>query len=140
MIQLEAGNDFVWNPAEQTITYDPDDPLFNARILHELGHAKLRHSVYETDIELLQIERDAWHHAKTVLASQFSLHIDSDIVEDDLDTYRDWLHSRSLCPHCKQNGIQSGSHEYTCLICQAKWNVNTAIGCALRRYVQKNTP
>ncbi|HEY0965598.1 MAG TPA: hypothetical protein VGE13_03910 [Candidatus Saccharimonadales bacterium] len=139
-IRLEAGDDFVWNPTDRVITYNPDDPLFTARILHEVGHAELQHTIYETDIELLQIERDAWHHAKTVLSPRFSLHITSDIVEDDLDTYRDWLHSRSLCPHCKQNGVQSAAHEYTCLICQTKWKVNTAIGCALRRYIQKNTP
>lgn len=138
-ITFEEGSDFLWNPTDRSICYDPLDPHLTERLLHELSHAELGHSSYESDIELIALERDAWHHAKTTLAPQFSLQITSDIIEDDLDTYRDWLHARSLCPHCKQNGIQTDKREYMCLICQTKWRVNEAIGCALRRYVKKNT-
>lgn len=138
-IHFEEGTDFLWNPTDRTIFYDPLDPYVNEHLLHELSHAELSHTTYESDIELIALERDAWHYAKTVLAPRFSLQITSDVIEDDLDTYRDWLHARSLCPHCKQNGIQTDNREYSCLICQTKWKVNQAMGCALRRYIKKNT-
>jgi len=137
-LRFQEGTDFLWNPADRIIFYDPLDPHVNEHLLHELSHAELGHITYESDIELIALERDAWYHAKKVLAPLFSLQITSDVVEDDLDTYRDWLHARSLCPQCKQNGIQTDDREYTCLICQAKWKVNQAMGCALRRYIKKN--
>lgn len=137
-ITFTEGDDFLWNPALRTIMYDPRDPHASEHLLHELGHAELAHADYQSDIGLIALERDAWHQARTVVAPRYQLHISADIIEDDLDTYRDWLHARSLCPHCKQNGLQSSQQEYTCLICQTKWRVNQAIGCALRRYIKKS--
>ncbi|HEY1085094.1 MAG TPA: hypothetical protein VGE34_00025 [Candidatus Saccharimonadales bacterium] len=136
-IVFEAGEEFSWNPEKKTITFVADDPLLDAHLLHELSHAELNHESYSRDVELIAMERDAWQHARSTLAPKYSVDIDSDTIQDDLDTYRDWLHARSTCPKCSSNGIQTGDFEYTCVFCRNIWRVNTAIGCALRRYNKK---
>ena len=137
-IRFQAGDDFLWNPGDCVIVYDLNSAHLSERLLHELSHAELEHAVYDSDIELIGLERDAWHHAKSVLAPRYGQRIATDVIEDDLDTYRDWLHARSLCPHCQQNGLQTAERQYTCLVCQTTWSVNQAIGCALRRYIKSN--
>ena len=137
-IHFVSGEEFRWSPTEQTIFYNVEDPHGDERLLHELAHALLNHSRYDRDIELIALERDAWHHAKTVLAPQFETSIASDAIEDDLDTYRDWLHARSTCPSCGATGVQTATKQYTCVSCQTVWHVNEAISCGLKRYT-KNT-
>jgi hypothetical protein len=105
-------------------------------LLHELGHATLGHSDYNKDIELLSLERAAWDQAE-LLAQQYNLSINENLIEDHLDTYRDWLHSRSLCPQCSFTGLQTGNAQYSCPACHAKWRVNQARTCGLKRYITK---
>ena len=88
------GEFFSWDHTTHTITFNPSDPLANAYLLHEFGHALLGHADYSHDIELLQIERAAWDKAVKI-AKEYEVSLDSDTVEDSLDTYRDWLHDRS---------------------------------------------
>lgn len=128
-----GADEFRWSPQEQTIFYDhtSDD---QASLLHELSHASLRHADYTKDIELIEMERDAWEHATTTLSKRYAVTIDDTIVQDALDTYRDWLHARSTCPHCKATGLQTKKNQYKCLVCETKWRVNDARVCALRRY------
>ena len=128
-----AGNEFRWSPSDKTIFYDPssDD---DASLLHEVAHAILAHAQYSKDIELIEMERDAWEHAKTVLSPIYAITIDEDIVQESLDTYRDWLHARSTCPNCKATGIQTKKSQYKCITCSTQWRVNEARVCALRRY------
>jgi hypothetical protein len=83
---------------------------------------------------LVKMERDAWHQA-VILGQKYNINITIDNAEDSLDTYRDWLHSRSTCPFCRATGIEVKKHLYTCLACNVKWNVNDARICALRRYI-----
>ena len=136
-IHFATGDEFRWSPTEQTIFYDPEDPHGMERLLHEIAHAELKHDRYDRDIELIALERDAWQHAKTVLAPRFELTISADVIEDDLDTYRDWLHARSTCPNCQATGIQTDTKQYICISCQTVWRVNEAISCGLKRYTQK---
>lgn len=136
-ISFEKGDTFKWSPPTATITYDEADPHGAERLLHEISHAELAHNEYRRDIELIAMERDAWHHAKTILSERYAIPVAADIIEDDLDTYRDWMHARSICPKCDSNGIQTGNKEYTCVACKSKWRVNQAISCELRRYNQK---
>lgn len=130
------GESFSWNHATRTITFNPSDPLASVYLLHELGHALLKHADFRHDVELLQIERAAWDKA-TEIAKQYDIHIDSDTIEDSLDTYRDWLHNRSLCPECNATGIQTGTLMYRCVACGVSWQVNEARTCALRRFSTK---
>lgn len=108
-------------------------------LLHELSHAVLNHTDYLKDIGLLELERNAWDYAQTTLAPLYDVTIEEDIVQDSLDTYRDWLHARSTCPECGATGLQVKQRDYKCVACQTTWHVNDARFCALRRYKTKNT-
>ena len=138
LLSFVAGDEFRWSPQDKSITYNPDDPHLADRLLHEVAHAELQHRQYERDIELIAFERDAWQYARATLAPTFGVSIESDTIEDDLDTYRDWLHARSTCPSCGATGIQTNTKEYTCVACRTIWTVNQAIGCGLKRHTKKH--
>lgn len=134
-INFETGEDFRWSPRTQTvyigtITCERDV----VTLLHEIGHAIAGHDGYDRDIDLLKLEREAWTVAKNDIAPLFDIGIDEDLVEQALDSYRDWLHARSRCPECNQNGIQQSLHAYKCLLCNTVWRVNDARRCGLKRY------
>lgn len=124
---------FKWSPHESTITYI-ENSNDTASLLHEMGHAVLGHEYYTKDIELIEMERDAWEYARSALSERYHTHIDGDVIQQALDTYREWLHARSTCPHCQATGVQSIKNHYKCVACQGKWRVNDARICALRRY------
>ncbi len=132
-ISLQQSDNFYWDPAANTVFYNPNAQNASLFLLHELGHALLGHGAYNTDIELIGMERAAWERAKQ-LCHQYGIAAQSDIVQDSLDTYRDWLHARSLCPHCGATGVQAGAQSYQCFNCNTTWRVNEARTCALRRY------
>lgn len=123
-----------WSPATHTVFYDSRDTHADWILLHETAHGILDHQEYALDIELLQLERAAWHYATTVLAPQYDISIDVDFVEAHLDTYRDWLHAKSTCPHCQSNGIEQTKHRYLCLHCGGTWRTNTGVDAGIRRY------
>jgi len=131
------GDDFYWSPSEQTIYYVKDSADV-AAFLHELAHGLLEHGSYIRDIRLIELERDAWTHASMHLAPLYNMTIGNEVVESALDTYRDWLHARSTCPHCQATGVQTSSNTYRCVACHTSWKVNEARICALRRYTLSN--
>lgn len=126
-----ADDPCAWTANKRQISYNEDTSM--AELLHELGHALLDHSSYMRDIELLRIERDAWEYATTILGPKYNISIDEETIEVALDTYRDWLHSRSSCPNCGLNGIQDTSASYRCIQCHERWSVNDARTCQLKR-------
>lgn len=133
-----AGERFAWNPVANTVYYEPEGSL--ARLLHELGHGLLQHEVYDRDVELLKMEADAWKKAREI-SPAYGVSLTEDDIENHMDSYRDWLHSRSTCPNCEATGVQSDANHYRCLECNASWRVNEARTCGLKRYIeQKNTP
>lgn len=123
---------FLWSPSEQTIYYTAEAGGYGF-LLHELSHGLLGHTDYSHDIELITMERDAWDKALE-LAEEYKLAINDDLIQSTLDTYRDWLHTRSTCPRCKAIGLQVKKHTYTCPACRHTWRVNEARICALRRF------
>ena len=125
---------FSWAPSTNTISFSLSEPHGAERLLHEVAHAELAHKGYERDIDLIAMERDAWQRARTTLSDKYDLAISSEVVEAHMDTYRDWLHARSTCPHCTATGLQIGKKTYKCLACLKTWDVNEARVCALRRY------
>lgn len=133
-LTFESGERFEWRPNESKIIYDETDQLHDARLLHELGHAQLHHTTYDRDIDLIAMERDAWQIARLEFAPRFGVLVPADVIHFDMDTYRDWLHSRSTCPHCSSNGIQIKKSEYKCVTCLQTWRVNEARSCQLKRY------
>jgi len=138
-ISFESGLNFIWHFETRTIQYNPHDADAEALILHEVGHAMLDHREYRYDIHLVEMERAAWDTACEI-APSLGVKISKDDVEDSLDTYRDWLHSRSTCPCCGSTGVQDGSLNFTCLACHHEWHANEARSCQLRRYPTKKRP
>ena len=136
IISFQIGDDFSWDPNRLCIFYEPRANSGPQLLLHELGHALLGHNSYKRDIELISMERSAWDKALE-LSSEYNIKIPNDLPEDHLDTYRNWLHSRSLCPNCHFTGLQTKQSEYFCPSCQASWKVNQARTCGLKRYLTK---
>jgi hypothetical protein len=117
---------FYWSPKDRTIHYRAENnQIGNWSLLHELSHALLGHQDYKSDIELLIMESQAWHHAK-LLAQEHEITIDEDHIQDCLDTYRDWLYHRSCCPRCTNAGLQFSLRLYRCFNCHASWQVSTS--------------
>jgi hypothetical protein len=129
-----AANEFRWSPEERTVFYEEHSEDISS-LLHEMSHAILNHKEYTRDVKLLELERAAWSYAQAVLSPIYHITIDTDQIEDSLDTYRDWLHARSICPICKATGFQIKKTGYKCPACLATWRVNDARMCALRRYI-----
>ena len=128
------GSPARWSPDNHTVYYDADDPQLEWNTLHELAHALLNHTNYTRDIELLKIESQAWEYARDTLAPHYALTIDQTFIDEQIDTYRDWLHTKSTCPHCGSSGVETTRARYTCPHCGSTWHTNTGIDVAIRRY------
>ncbi len=133
-LTFEPSDSFRWSPSTQTLYFDESAPDGAAFLLHELGHALLNHQEYHRDIDLIKIERDAWSYASNTLSVQFNVPINDELIQANLDTYRDWLHTRSTCPKCHTTGLQTAPQSYQCVGCGHEWKVNEARNCQLRRY------
>jgi hypothetical protein len=134
-LTIIRGDTFCWSPKEQIVYYAPTSrPSDTWTLLHEASHGILQHTTFHSDFELLKLELDAWEKAKE-LADQYGVEISDDHIEDCLDTYRDWLHKRSLCPTCDMKSLQVDSSTYTCLNCDTSWRVSTNRLCRPYRKV-----
>jgi hypothetical protein len=125
----------MWSPAKRQVTYDSFDPNVAWDLLHECAHAVLDHQDFTKDIQLLQMETQAWHLANITLSKQFLVTIPTDYIDESIESYRAWLHSRSTCPQCSQTGVQINTNSYSCINCSCLWQVNSARQCALRRKI-----
>jgi hypothetical protein len=126
-----AGRSFCWSPATQQIYYSSTHtgPSAAWSLLHETAHALLKHTAYNLDFELLTLEIAAWQKAKE-LSKEFSLGIDDEHIESCLDSYRDWLYRRSVCPSCGTQTLQlDTSNEYRCFNCRTSWLVAPSRFC-----------
>lgn len=131
--EFVEGEDFKWSMPNKTVSFVRGEG-FDLFLLHELAHALLGHDDFNLDIELLVREREAWSLAKETLAPRYNISFDASVAEDALDTYRQWLHDRSLCPRCAQTGLQTKTSTYECINCRCSWRPNDARITALRRY------
>jgi hypothetical protein len=141
-IHFAAGEQFCWSPETQEVYYKlvagirskvETDQTDAWSLLHETGHALLEHASYRADLELLRLEVAAWDKARE-LATQFGVAIDEEHVQDCLDTYRDWLHKRSICPNCRTKCLQQDDHShYRCFNCHTVWRVTTSRFCRAYR-------
>jgi hypothetical protein len=132
---------FSWSSRKQTVNYalSPADPTQAVwSLLHEMGHALLGHTTYQTDFELVKLEAAAWDKA-AALGQQYGHLIDIDHIQDCLDTYRDWLHQRSTCPTCTITSLQKDQHTYSCYNCGTEWHVSRSKLCRPYRLLQKET-
>ena len=117
-ITIKSGPKFSYRPPK-TIFYGPYEPNFKLLLLHELGHALSGHLNYNLDLERLKIESEAWQKAAAICQShpEYQVAYDSDFAESQLDSYRHWLHQKSLCPNCKLSRFQTPDGKYHCPLC-----------------------
>ena len=129
-LTYRPGDSFYWSPQRQEIRYVADSiaPSCIWTLLHETSHAILRHNSYESDFELIMLEIKAWEAAKK-LAKKMKVKIDENHIEDCLDTYRDWIHARSICPKCESKSLQTDKLHYRCFNCHASWRVTASRFC-----------
>jgi len=131
-LRFTAGEQFCWSPETQEVFYkktprhEADENHATWSLLHETGHALLDHRGYRADIELLRLEGDAWQRARE-LATELEIVIDEQHIEDCLDSYRDWLYKRSICPTCGNKSLQQGDFaHYRCFNCHTTWRVTAS--------------
>jgi len=134
-----AGASFYWSPAKRQVFYKSGDDgvVATFSLLHEVGHGLLDHKRYKLDFELLQLEVAAWEQAKTI-ATTYGITIDEDHIQDCLDSYRDWLYRRSICPSCTAKALQQDNEPvYRCFNCHASWRVTPSRFCRPYRHQQE---
>jgi hypothetical protein len=125
-LKFVAGKEFCWSPESGEIIYKTNakGPAAAWSLLHESGHALLNHKTYHADLELLRLEIEAWDKAKQI-GSELDINIDEDHIQDCLDTYRDWLYRRSICPKCSAKCLQEEDFiHYRCYNCHRVWRVS----------------
>lgn len=130
-IRFVAADTFYWSPKDGTVYYvkkhkEPSHAEWT--LLHETAHSLLGHTTYASDLELLQLETDAWQKARS-LATSYNMEISENFIEDCLDSYRDWLHARSTCPSCSLKTLQTDPRHYQCHNCKHTWKVSTSRLC-----------
>jgi hypothetical protein len=134
---FNSGRSHCWSPDKGQILYAGDEHDHSIEgLLHELGHARLDHKGYVSDLELLQKEVEAWQEA-TGLASLYGVELDEEHVQDCLDTYRDWIYKRSQCPACKSTGLQENEQQYQCINCGSGWRVTSSRFCRPYRLLEQ---
>ena len=134
-LSFTAGKGFVWSPETSEIFYRENAKGVKARwsLLHETGHALLGHRTYQANYELIRLEVAAWGKAKE-LAAKLEIAIDEDHIQDCLDTYRDWLYKRSICPQCGTKSLQQDDYvHYRCFNCHTTWRVTPSRFCRAYR-------
>ena len=132
---FRASDHFRWSPLTGTIHFDQHnlDHISGVwSLLHELGHALLGHKGYDTDIDLLKLERAAWDKA-VELSRGYGFSVEEDHIEDCMDTYRDWLKVRSTCPDCDNVSLQTEPTIYRCFNCGCSWQVSDSPICQVQR-------
>ena len=129
LLMFRESNRFSWHAGTKHISYrQPETIQALWALLHEIGHAELDHADFTSDIDLLQKEVAAWEKAHE-LAKRYDLTIDQNYIEDNLDTYRDWLHIRATCPTCYERCLQIDSRTYRCHNCNTEWHVTRSRLC-----------
>jgi hypothetical protein len=125
-IKFVPGRYFMWSPLARTLTYDvktADTNRGKMGMLHELGHARLGHRIYKYDMELLNMEMDAWDFARQ-MAPKYGVKMDEEHIKRAISTYDYWLSKRATCPDCQNFSLQKDRDYYGCFACGSKWQVN----------------
>lgn len=114
-LRFVRGRKFAFRPP-RTIAIGPAEPFSRLLVLHEVGHAVLKHRSFKADVERLRMEMAAWEKARE-LAPGYGIEWEEDVVQRELDTYRDWLHQKSRCPKCGLTRFQDAKGQYRCPRC-----------------------
>lgn len=115
-IKMQVGRKFAFRPPK-TIILGPPEPFSELLVLHEVSHAICKHRDFRMDVERLKMEVEAWEKARE-LADAYGVKVDEDLIQAELDTYRDWLHQKSRCPKCGLTRFQTPDSRYHCPLCE----------------------
>lgn len=114
-LRFVQGRKFAFRPPRTIVLpCDNPEPLL---LLHEVGHALSLHQDFKTEVGRLKIEVEAWEKAKE-LCNKYGVYIDEELIESELDTYRDWLHQKSRCPICGLTRFQTPDGVFHCPKCE----------------------
>lgn len=130
-LTFKPSQQFSWAPEKREISYIKGSSGQKSvwSLLHETGHALLEHDQYQADYQLIRLEVAAWEEAKR-LATLVGVSIKEDHIQDCLDTYRDWLYKRSICPTCHTKSLQQNDFvHYRCFNCSTAWRVTPSRFC-----------
>jgi hypothetical protein len=128
-LRFAEGETFCWAPHTKQIFYTlGDSPAAVWSLLHETAHALLEHTVYSLDFELIHMEVEAWEMAQKI-GITYGIVINENHIQDCLDSYRDWLYGRSICPSCETKTVQRSDARYACFNCHANWEVAASRFC-----------
>ena len=111
-----SGKRFSFRPPK-TIVIGPEEPNDSLLLLHELGHALSNHRDFNTSVRRVKMEREAWEKARE-LCSLYEVEYNDELIEEELDTYRDWLHKKTCCPKCGLTMFQTPDGVYHCPRCE----------------------
>ena len=138
-INFTEGSSFRWSPREKQVIYKAGRNNINDSwaLLHEVGHALMDHSTYNSDFELLKLEVAAWQKAQEI-QGKYNVVVNPEHIQNCLDTYREWLYQRSSCPSCNNTCLQTSLSEYRCFNCHSVWKVTVARFC--RPYRRLHSP
>lgn len=114
--KFREGRKFAFRPP-RTIILGPEEPGAELLLLHEVGHAISQHRDFDVDIKRLKMEVEAWEKARE-LAVIYGVEFDEEMMEMELDTYRDWLHQKSRCPACGLTRFETPDGQYHCPKCE----------------------
>ncbi len=116
---FKTGKKFSYRPPN-TIFLGQPQPFFALQTLHELAHALCGHKDWSTSVSRIKIEREAWERARDLYKTYEKLipdPWDEDFIEDSLDTYRNWLHQKTLCKTCGLTRFQDDDGVFHCPHC-----------------------
>ncbi|MBR2587136.1 hypothetical protein IKE71_02045 [Candidatus Saccharibacteria bacterium] len=115
-LSFKPGRKFLFRP-KRSITYLEANENFRLLLLHELAHALLGHFTFNRSLERLQIERDAWEKTRE-LCELYNVPFDEELAEAELNTYRDWVHQKTLCKTCGLSCLEVSKESLFCPFCQ----------------------
>lgn len=116
-LRFVQGRKFAFRPP-RTVVMGAEEGAVELLLLHEVGHAVLGHYDFKLDVERLKMELAAWEKARE-LAKIYGVEFDDEMMEAELDTYRDWLHQKSRCPKCGLTRYQTAEGIYHCPRCES---------------------
>ena len=117
-----AGARFSFRPPRTIVVPDEEDEArddsgdTSLLLLHEMGHAIMGHRDFKTEVGRLKMEVEAWEKARE-LCDKYGVVFDEELVETELDSYRNYLHQKSRCPLCGLTRFQTPDGEFYCPKC-----------------------
>ena len=116
-LRFVFGRKFAFRAPRTIVVPDDFKESDSLLVLHEVGHALTGRFNFQTEAERLRIEVLAWGEARK-LAEKYGVFVDEDLIQGELDTYRNWLHQKSRCPNCGLTRFQTPDGAFHCPRCE----------------------